>query len=127
MNADRLLKLADFLSEKVERDSFNMSRAADPGFKEGKAAACAFGWATVAFPRQLKATKTGSIKYGRATDMDAAEKFFGLEEPDAHELFTPDGTNQTPKQVANKLRRFVAKAQQTKKKTSAKRATARAR
>ena len=49
----KLLKLADFLEQKVKDSWFDLGTWGDKGFpkKECGATACAAGWATVCFPR----------------------------------------------------------------------------
>jgi hypothetical protein len=128
----RLLKLADFL-ETVPRKHFNYNRWVGDGW-DGESTdlvscgttACALGWAATmpAFRRLglrlyrdpegmdgvcLKAAGdpyNGSPIYAA----DAAEEIFAVQGNEFDYLFTPSEGEEdaTPKQVAKKIRRFVA-------------------
>jgi len=118
MQKQRLLKLADFLMT-VKPKRFYMGSFIGGQLnckleeKECKATACAFGWATVAFPRsKLKLdpdtyTVLYTNKEGRYEDFEAAEVFFGLTKDQSTSLFLPYDNHTTPKQVAKNIRKFV--------------------
>lgn len=130
----RLETLATFLETKVPRKHFDMgswvqhtSPAGDrtfvlpkgEGLTDCGAAACAFGWATTipAFKRaglRLKVSRRFNetdVTFGKARDFLAAQRFFGITEVEAERLFHPwayANRDTTPKQVAKRIRKFVA-------------------
>ena len=144
-SAKRLLWLADYLEEWEFPDhSFVMNdwgkyhdipeRKSDEnpcGF-----AGCALGWAaTDGVFKGLKLTRCVGdewlsfindiydtpneqplvIQYKGYDGLEAAQALFGLTDWEASELFTEHTDNKTPKQVAKRIRKFVAKKQKRNK------------
>ena len=142
----RMLKLADYLENVVSKHpigkdgqkKFDMAfwflrsagcKATKPGITPASCgtSACALGWATVVFPRQLKLTRpelvddwftdaTGKyqsdVKFGNKDGFLAAAAFFGITEDAADDLFGPE--NRSAKQEAKILRSFVKGNQRQK-------------
>ena len=122
----RLLKLAAFLETKVPRKQFDMkdrlsTKPEDLKDPQCKTAACAMGWATTIpeFKKLgLKFTEQKNqyeeteyhVTFGKDADygMKSAEQLFGISDDEAWQLFNSQGYAETPKQVAKRLRRFVA-------------------
>ena len=122
----KLTKLADYLAMRVKSDWFNLAEWATDGFQEREcgSTACALGWATQCFSRLTLDTgpdrawarePTVGVKFvseGRNFyNMDAAEKFFNIDEETAELLFMPFRylkENCTTKgEVIRRLRRLV--------------------
>ena len=129
MNSKRLLKLADHL-DTVPRKVFNMGTWYDVDTDAAPSCqtqACAMGHATnvPAFRRLgLRKEQTYEDCNTKSYDvtmpgcrngggMDAAVELFGIKRDDAEVLFSPayDKAPETPKQVAKRIRRFVANAE----------------
>jgi hypothetical protein len=107
MNKKRLLKMADFV-ETIPRKDFAMEI-----FGETTACGtvgCALGWAahTKLF-RGLRQTTETYLKpaYRGRCGFDAAEVLFDISRHQVEGLFRWHTTNETPKQVARNIRRFV--------------------
>jgi hypothetical protein len=113
----RLETLATFLETKVPAEHFDMgsffSANSDytPANKLGEcgATACALGWAAriPSFNRAgLTVTSLGWPYFGTENGLGAGAQFFGITEDDSCNLFglVPG----TPKQVAKRIRKFVA-------------------
>lgn len=128
----RLLKLAEFLETKVPRKQFSMHKWVSHHGESGiplnedvgdcGTAACAMGWATAipSFQRAGLHLARGGKEYGRhhmkmtplyqrQRGMNAAAKFMAIDFDDATALFDPEFNDGTPKQVAKRIRQFVAK------------------
>ena len=116
MKQRRLLKLADYL-ETVPRENFDMGFWAKREFRGQECAttACAGGWATNVWPRHLQIVRAGDrqasvlhVASGRM-NYGAVAEFFGLEYGEARALFAPGWFDfeETPAQVARRLRAFV--------------------
>jgi hypothetical protein len=119
---NRLLKLADFLETKVPRKQFNMDvwKFEDACGTVG----CALGWGC-SIPSFRKAGLklvwdsehiSAHVKYGdERIGEDAAEDFFHIELKEAEDLFLDlygdKSPNETPKQVAKRIRKFVKEKQ----------------
>lgn len=123
----KLLKLADFLKTKVQSKWFNLDYWATAGFaeKECGTTACAVGWATVCFPRSgLRLVDDDGDDDGWADDIDikytyrgeefegidAAGKFFGIDDSTASYLFLPESypeKRRGRKSVINRIREVV--------------------
>jgi hypothetical protein len=114
----RLLKLAEFLETRVPRkefymgswlicDAFNKSS----GFKKGCGmSACAGGWAAQipSFRRAgLSTNFAGVPEFNYNTGFDAMASFFRITYDTACDLFLPASSNETPKQVATRFRRYL--------------------
>ncbi len=134
INAKRLLKLAAFL-DKLPRSHFDFntvrSKVEVTPQNTCGTVGCAIGWCPTVFPRVCKTTRKGSclsvngriVNGGGFFDSDAhwavvGERLFDMDIDDAYALFTPGndapndskslGENATPKQVAKRIRRYVA-------------------
>lgn len=137
IHKERLLKLADFLENKVPNKHFNLSKIAVSGSVEFdqdlltkaingekikcRAAACAVGWLPAVFPRSFEWQKTFSLLSLRAeasiihkktkdSDAVAASNFFGLTPHQCGYLFLPDNyRTMNPKKstVVRRIRNFV--------------------
>jgi len=112
MRKDRLLKLADFLEKVVAKKpkyKFDMSAWCDIGFDPTRCrtAACAFGWATVRFPKELKMDELRGIVHKDDINFYAACSFFQIDISDSFRLFGVNTGGKTPKKVADNIRRFV--------------------
>lgn len=127
----RLLRLAKFL-EKLPRHRFDYGSWVGSDW-EGKpdlrcgTTACALGWATTLWPRELKLTRgdvgNGFVTRARShlrnlencneTSFSAASTAFAIDAETALVLFSPEGARlpkeATPKQVAKHIRKYVAK------------------
>lgn len=117
----RLLKLAAFLEE-LPRKRFDYDQWVGFSWKGNPAlscgtTACAMGWATTipAFRRLgLRLSDDGypiNVRTGETFAVSVAADLFGVDDSDAHFLFVPASFKErraTPKQVARKIRRFVA-------------------
>ena len=133
MNKERLLKLADLLHDHSRGYKMSIPGDGTPDFDlstwiNDKAdcgtAACAVGCAMLSPEFQALGLKTGKMpslggrmqpvpKYKGALNWAAVEKFFGVSNKDAEHLFSdyeyPDEDfTPTPKQVAKRIRKFVA-------------------
>jgi len=118
-NTKRLMKLADFL-ETVPRKKFDIgmwvtSRATEPeGDKPGECGfgACAMGWAVHAeLFEGLSFALCDWPKYEGRIGLDAAQTLFDIHMDTAKHFFIADeypGRRATPKQVAKRIRAFVA-------------------
>lgn len=120
MRKDRLLKLADFLEKVVAKKpkyKFNMNKFGDIDFDPNRCstAACAFGWATVRFPRALKMDSRGAIQYKDDLNFDAASGFFQIDTRSSFRLFGLNTGCKSPKQVARNIRRFVKEKSRERK------------
>jgi hypothetical protein len=89
----KLLKLADFLEKKVKSKWFNLLYWYAPGFEKKvcNTTACALGWATQIWPRQLKLT-AGSVMFRNENKefMDSFQvgaNFFGISKTQSWYLF----------------------------------------
>lgn len=106
----RLLKLADFIVEKVPKERFDMNRF---GTRWGElddcgSAGCALGWSTVLFRRDGCAIAGGMPTYKNRPGFGIAVELFGLTYNQSEELFTGTG-DRTAKQVRRDILRLVAK------------------
>ena len=104
IHKDRLLKLADYLENKVKDEWLNMYSWASKGFKTKTcgSTACALGWATVVFPEDLVLHGTNSplcVDFKKAAEnvdslinrpLAVAVEFFGISAMDAEYVFMPD-------------------------------------
>jgi hypothetical protein len=111
MNAERLLKLADFL-ETVPPHSFDMKEWIT--FTECGFAGCAIGWTPKAIPGEgfiLKHHMADEYYpyYNGKERWRAVEEFFELEELEAEHLFMNSKYEEspTPNEVAARIREFV--------------------
>lgn len=120
----RLLKLAEFLEERVPEARFNMDFwALDDDGRIGavplaspkcKTAACALGWATALFPRSLALTEgpryadVVHLATGKRNEQ-AAQEFFGLTFNEVRLLFM-SSFDMNSKEKATQIRKFVATA-----------------
>ena len=114
MKKKRLLKLANFLEHKVPEARFNM-RVWFGGEKDKKfsqhecgTTACALGWATVVFPKDLQHSDWDNpihVASGRR-GFNAAKIFFELSIEQVYFLF--DASEGSPTDVAARIRRMVA-------------------
>jgi len=122
VNTRRLLLLARYL-EKVPKKHFSMSTwgSGKIGKRYGNECGftgCAMGHACFipSFKKAGLVFKNGSVEWnienpkGPLNDgYYAAAMLFNFEYPDAYNLFNPrDRVGETPKQVANRIRKFVA-------------------
>lgn len=116
----RLLKLADFLEKRVPSKRFNLNHFADWDFKPKKCGttACALGWASVCFPKNIMTCGNGirliNTNYEYYRDFGAAEHFFQLTYEESSFLFDPNEYPITKKYrmyVVNRIRQFVKRQQ----------------
>ncbi len=120
MHKIRLLELADFLHDEVAlkpRYKFDMGRWADLGFDPDRChtAACAFGWASVRFPKHLKRVPYLDemlIHCGYYKGDAAAREFFQIDKSQSIKIFIGGRGNNTPRQVAATIRRVVREHEQ---------------
>jgi hypothetical protein len=131
MNKERLLKLASELERcsdgrvlTIPRDGkayFDMGTVVttiDPEFSDDYhgcgTAACAMGFAGMHPWFQKRGLEwSPRLRYLKINNrsrnfQDAAIMFFGIGFDDAEDLFNPTTKNETPKQVAKRIRAFVA-------------------
>ena len=131
MNKRRLLALADFLETKVPRKNFDFgaisSGDVDRLTPSCGSTGCAMGWAPSmrCFKREGWKLSRWDGEYDLVRSngehlfyIDAAMEMFGLSEDESHYLFTPGDfagnegrldVTATPKQVAKRIRQFVAR------------------
>ena len=115
MKEDKLLILADFLEFEVSKQpkyKFNMRIWADANFNpiECHTAACAAGWATLIF-KELRLVQSWHpeqqmLVYDGQGGSHALAEFFDIPHDEVLGLFGADSA-ETPKQVANNIRKFV--------------------
>lgn len=119
MKKAKLLKLAAFIAKlkphKLDMDlyaDFRGSRKLIP--TRCKSAACALGWATVVFPRELKlVAEDGEVgfvvmRHDDWEDSYAGAQVFDVPQEDADQLFGAGQLGyETPAQVAATIRRYV--------------------
>lgn len=127
MNKERLLKLAEVLETdshgriltvpgngKVEFDmGLVLWTDRDPKEHKCGTSACAMGYAALHpwfIKRGLYAVGENVKVKGRTvcSSFDAAEYFFSISSHQSSELFGGHNGNETPKQVAKRIRKFVA-------------------
>lgn len=120
INAERLLKLADYL-ETVPRDHFNMSKWSEDKPSGCGFSGCAIGWAAhgklfpgLSLVRVRKPVTQNFhpryVKRGRVrgtTGFRGVGVCFSISAWQASRLFTEDRISKTPKQVAKRIRQFV--------------------
>lgn len=123
MNKERLLKLADLLHDHSRGRVVRIPGDGTPefslnewiGHRDCGTAACAVGCAMLSPEFQKMGLKTfdGMPKYRSAINWDAVERFFRLNGAEATHLFSSEsylgqGGDPFPKQVAKRIRKFVA-------------------
>lgn len=116
----RLLKLADFIVERVPKKRFNMARY---GTMLGEldrqpcgTAGCALGWCTVLF-RRIGCTadsQSGLPAYKDLMGYGVGVELFGLTYEQSEELFSGTKSGQSAKQVRRDILRFVAQLDKKK-------------
>lgn len=129
---DLLNKLADFL-DTLPRSHFDLSivQGRVPATKENTCGTvgCAIGWCPTVFPRLCRAPSASIYGLwavnGRKINMwsgghaEVGRRLFGISNDDAYALFTPGeplpdgegatlGSTATPKQVAKRIRTYIA-------------------
>jgi hypothetical protein len=117
----RLFTLAKFLETKVPRKRFNMDSwctqhewgtTGRPFDKNDcHMSACAGGWATtIPYFRAagLRSNEIGEPVFHGGVGFNAMTAFFDLPYRDAVALFTPNKDHETPKQVAKRIRTYLA-------------------
>lgn len=112
----RLETLATFLETKVPRKHFDMGRfwnvGPDQDLGDCGTAACALGWGTtIPVFRKIgfrPAVGWSSVVLGDNTGCHAGADLFGITFAQSRDLFDDHRGDETPKQVARRIRRFVA-------------------
>lgn len=120
----RLLKLADFIVEKVPKDQFNMGiygglsvldRPLSINQHACGSAACALGWSTVLFKKLGVAFVDGVPKYKDRKGYGVGVPLFGLDFNQSETLFTGEKAGRSAKQVRQDILRMVARLDKEQK------------
>lgn len=124
MNAGRLIKLAKHLeSGKLGHKRFDFSQfngemdPVEPKPYTCGTAGCALGECPIIFPKQWRFDSNSfpALRRGDASGYEAGAEFFGLNGVEVRSLFDPSdsglGGKATRKQVAKRIRQFVAAKQ----------------
>lgn len=110
----RLLKLADFIVEKVPAGRFDMGLfGAYANLNVNPhtcgTAGCALGWATVLFKKTGVVFEGGVPRYKRRGGYAVGVPLFGITYDESEQLFTGEKTGRSAKQVRRDILRLVAR------------------
>lgn len=107
----RLLKLADFIVEKVPKHRFDMARygTMNGELNECGFSGCALGWSTVLFRNIGCYIWKGAPRYKDRTAFGIGISLFGLTQEQSVKLFSGTKVGKSAKQVRRDIIRLVAK------------------
>lgn len=106
-----LLKLADFIVEKVPQERFDMEHFGTYSCSLDRCdtAGCALGWCTVLFKKQGVSADYNSPTYKGLRGYSIAAPLFGLTYSQSETLFGSKKEGRSAKQVRRDILRLVAK------------------